>query len=170
MYKINEAVLYGANGICVITDIEEKKLDKEQKKYYILKPVFDKSSTLYIPVDNEALCNKMRKILSVEEIYRLVNTINNEEMIWIDNEQERNKKYQEILKSGDRLEIMKMIKCLYEHQQKLKNTGKKFHVADERIMRSAESILHQEFAYVLDIKREQVIPFILNNLSIEEKV
>ena len=166
MYQIDETVLYGVNGICTITDIEEKKIDKVIKKYYVLKPVYNKASTLYVPVDNEILLAKMRKILSKDEIFQLIDTINGEDLIWIDNEQERNRKYSEILKSGDRREIMKMIRSLYIHRQKIKDTGRKFHVADEKIMRAAESILHEEFAYVLDIKREQVTDFIVEHLQV----
>ncbi len=166
VYKINDAVLYGVNGICTITGVEEKTIDKEIKSYYVLKPVYNKASTLYVPVDSEILISKMRKLLTEEEVYELIDDIKDEEPIWIENEQERNKKYNEILKSGDRRAIMKMIKALYEHRQRIKNTGKKFHVADEKIMRAAESILHEEFAYVLDMKRENVIAFIVEKMSI----
>ena len=44
-------------------------------------------------------------------------------------------------------------------------TGKKFHIADERIMREAEHKLHGEFAYVLNIKLDEVVPFIMGELQ-----
>ncbi len=166
MYNINDAVLYGVNGICTISDIEEKTINKEKKQYYVLKPVYNKASTLFVPMDSEPLMAKMKKLLSKSEIYELIDNIKDEEINWIDNEQERNRRYTEILKSGDRREIMKMIRALYNHRQKIKETGRKFHVADEKIMRSAEGILHEEFAYVLDIKREQVTDFIVEHLSV----
>lgn len=169
MYQVGETVLYGVNGVCSISHIEEKKIDGNIKKYYVLKPVYNKSSTLFVPTDNQLLLGKMKKILSVQEIYDLIAAISNEELMWIDNEQERIRCYQDILKSGNRLEIMRVIKTLYEHQEKLKTTNKKFHVADEKILKSAECILHEEFAYVLDIKKEQVIPFILNYITVDEK-
>ncbi len=165
MYKVEETVVYGVNGICTIVDIEEKKINKEIKKYYVLKPVYNKSSTLYVPVDSEVLMGKMKKILSKNEIYALVEAVNKDENFWIDNEQERNRKYNEILKSGERKDIMRMLHALYEHRQKIKNTGKKFHVADEKIMKAAEGLLHEEFAYVLDIKRENVTEFIVGHLA-----
>lgn len=166
MYKIDETVLYGVNGICTITDIEEKKINKEIKKYYVLKPVYNKASTLFVPVDNELLVAKMKKILSKKEIMNLVDSINEEDLIWIDNEQERNRTYNEILKSGDRKEIMKMLRSLHHHRLMLKDTGRKFHVADEKIMRAAEGLLHEEFAYVLDIKKENVTDFIVEHLAV----
>ena len=166
MYNIDDAVLYGVNGICTIADIEEKTINKEKKQYYVLKPVYNKASTLFVPMDSELLLAKMKKLLSKAEIYELIDNIKDEEINWIDNEQERNRKYSEILKSGDRREIMKMIRALYNHRQQIKDTGRKFHVADEKIMRAAESILHEEFAYVLDIKREQVTEFIVEHLTV----
>lgn len=166
MYKIDETVLYGVNGICTITDIEEKKINKEIKKYYVLKPVYNKASTLFVPVDSEQLTGKMRKILSKSEIYELIESISKEDAEWIDNEQERNRTYNEILKSGDRREIMKMLRSLHNHRMKIKDTGRKFHVADEKIMRAAESVLHEEFAYVLDIKKENVTQFIVSHLAV----
>ncbi len=165
MFKIEETVLYGVNGICTITDIEEKKINKDIKKYYVLKPIYNKASTLFVPVDNELLTSKMKKILSKKEIYDLIESISDEDNDWIENEQERNKKYSEILKSGERREIMKMLRALHNHRIKLKDTGRKFHVADEKIMRAAEGILHEEFAYVLDIKRENVTEFIVSHLE-----
>lgn len=165
MYKIEETVVYGVNGICTIVDIEEKKINREIKKYYVLKPVYNKSSTLYVPVDSEVLVGKMKKVLSKKEIYELIESVREEESIWIDNEQERNRKYTEVLKSGERREIMKMLHSLYEHRMKIRDTGRKFHVADEKIMRAAEGVLHEEFAYVLDIKKENVTEFIVGHLA-----
>jgi len=108
----------------------------------------------------------MKKVLSKSEIYSLIESINSDQPDWIDNEQERNRRYNEILKSGDRAQIMKMLRSLYNHRQSVRNTGKKFHVADEKIMRAAESLLHEEFAYVLDIKKEQVTDFIVEHIQI----
>jgi CarD family transcriptional regulator len=34
-------------------------------------------------------------------------------------------------------------------------------MSDEQFMRDAEKILYDEFAYVLGIKREDILPFIL---------
>ena len=41
MFKKGDAVVYGQTGVCIIEDIVEKTLIKnEKKKYYLLKPVF----------------------------------------------------------------------------------------------------------------------------------
>lgn len=81
----------------------------------------------------------------------------------------RKEKYREILKNGDRQELIQLIRTLYLHQQELKKAGKKFHATDEKILNEAEKILHHEFAYVLDIKLEEVVPFISKEINIEER-
>lgn len=39
MYNINDAVVYGSNGVCVITAIENRDFSGENVEYYILQPV-----------------------------------------------------------------------------------------------------------------------------------
>lgn len=36
-------------------------------------------------------------------------------------------------------------------------------------MKDAENMLYEEFAYVLKIRKEQVLPFIMEQVQIEEK-
>ena len=63
-----------------------------------------------------------------------------------------------------------MIKALYSRQQKLLQNGKKkLHVSDERFLKEAERMLHEEFAHVLNIQRDQVLPFILEQIQVETK-
>ena len=57
---------------------------------------------------------------------------------------------------------------IYTEQEKRKEQGKKLHQADEQIFRRAETLLYNELALVLDIKPEQVVPFINEQIAIEE--
>ena len=62
-----------------------------------------------------------------------------------------------------------MIKALYHHQQVRQAQGKKLHVSDERFLKEAERTLYDEFALVLHISQEQVLPFILDQIEVTEK-
>ena len=61
-----------------------------------------------------------------------------------------------------------MIKALYHHKQERLSEGKKFYVSDERFFREAENMLYEEFAIVLHISKDQVLPFILEQIHSEE--
>ena len=112
MYNKNDIVLYGNQGVCKVFDIVEKEMANEVNEYYVLKPVNDVHSTVYVPTQNEKLTSKMKKILSVEEIYDLINDMPNEKEIWIDDFNERKETYSKILYSGDRKELIRLIKTL----------------------------------------------------------
>lgn len=170
MYRVDDLVLYSAQGVCKITDIAMKKINGEVNEYYILKPVYNENAIISVPVHNEKAMAKMRRALSIDEIYRLIRTMPDKVLIWIDNDNLRKEKYRNILKGSDRAELISLIKTLYIHQQEQQQKGRKLHNIDEQIFVEAEKILYEEFAYVLKIERDQVLPFILKQIEVEKRV
>lgn len=120
-------------------------------------------------MNNENLVSKMRQILSGEEIKKLIREMPGEIFFWIEEEAARKERYQQILSDGDRTELVRMIKALYFHQQEQQKNGRRLHITDERFMKEAEKMLYEEFAYVLNIRKDQVLPFILNQVQVAEK-
>ena len=100
--------------------------------------------------------------------HELIRTLPNEDYCWIENDNQRKEKYREIIKSGNRKELMKMIRTLYLYQQELKKDGKKIHAADDKFFKDAEKVLYDEFAYVLDIEQEDVVSFICDQFEVNE--
>ena len=155
MYKINDMVVYGNEGVCKITDLTKRSFANKVVEYYVLKPVYNEHSIVYIPIDNEELVSKIKRILSVEDIHELIRTLPNEDYCWIENDNQRKEKYREIIKSGNRKELMK-------------KDGKKIHAADDKFFKDAEKVLYDEFAYVLDIEQEDVVSFICDQFEVNE--
>ena len=152
MFKINDTVLYSARGVC--------KIKGKDENFYTLCPIYSKDIVIKIPKEYE---RKMKKMLSKEEIDEMIKNVT--DMEWINNDKERQIAFKSILVSGDRLKIMSLIRLLYLHQQGLKRSNKKLHVADERIFKEAESILYDEFAYVLNLSRENVVKYIAEKVK-----
>ena len=169
MIQVNDTVLYGGQSVCTVTEICEKKIGRETVRYYALKPVFDGKSTIFVPCGNEKLVGKMRRILSAAEIRALIDSLQNESLDWIKDDAERKERYGAILHSGDRKALALLIRTLYLHRQALKASGRKFHAADEQILERAQKLLHEEFAYVLNIQPEEVPLFITRQLEATEK-
>lgn len=42
-------------------------------------------------------------------------------------------------------------------------------MSDERFLKEAEKMLYDEFALVLNIREDEVLPFIMKQIDIEEK-
>ena len=168
MFQINDTVSYGTQGVCTVTGIEKMNLAGKTEEYYVLKPVYQTHSTIYVPLSNDALVEKMRRVLSREETEELIRTIPDEETIWIDDELERKEKYNQIINSGDRKKIAGLIKTLYFEQTRRQSSGKRLRQSDEQLFKRAENLLYSELALVLDIKPDQVVPFLNEQIGIDD--
>lgn len=168
--SIGTNVIYGTNGICCITDKREEDFGTGKRMYYVLRPVGQRNNAdIYIPEDSEALMKRIRQILSPEEIYSLIEIMPDENMDWIEDNRTRGSAFEQIISGGDRRELVRMSKVIYAKKRELSKEGKKLGIADERLMRAAEKMLFEEFASVLDIKQEEVLPFITKQIKCGKK-
>ena len=169
MYQIGDLVQYGMNGVCKLTEIREESFGGKKEKYYFLTSIGRHNNTVYVPLSNETLVGKMRRILKPDEIYQIIEAMPDEKADWIEDDAVRKETFRTILKSGDCRRIMKMIKSLYLHKQELAQNSKKLHAGDEQLFREAENILYEEFAIVLHIQKEEVLPFIMKKIELKER-
>lgn len=163
MFKVGEYIIYSSTGVCKIEDIRTECFNGTKKSYYILKPVYLNSSTIYTPVGSSE--ERMKKIISKKDVYKLIQSLPGEKMEWIENDRARKEKYSEIVKLGNRKDLIRLLKTLHQTQREKIATGKRFHCADERIMKEIEKILFEEFALVLDISVKDVPQFIQGELE-----
>lgn len=169
MYKIDEIVVYGVYGLCKIVEISTRSVGEEETEYYILRPVKDPKTTLFVPTQNKAMTDKMRVPLNAEEINVLVNETP-QESIWIDNQKLRREEYRRMLQNGDRKVLILMVRTLKNRKEEQLSKGKKFHATDEAFLREAEETLAEEFCYVLQASDLQVRRFILDGGEILDGV
>ncbi len=160
--NIGDVIIYGNHGICKVTGLQDMYMDENIRPYYVLKPVYHTASTVYVSAISNRRKTEIRHILSADEIFSLVKKISDKDYTWIKDNRKRKELYGQILADGNRSELIEMIKTLRCHKQELKKTNKdkKLQNADESFLNDAEKTLCEEFAYVLRIKREEVIPFI----------
>lgn len=166
MFQVNDVIIYGAQGVCKITGIEEKSVSGAKRTYFILKPVGDQSSTIFAPTDNAYVLKKMRRLLTKDEIHKLIDTMPEENAVWVENENERKELYKNILAKGDHQALIKMIKAIYVHKKEREAEGKRLHMSDERFFKDAEQILYNEFQYVLDLGgKDDLMTYIFRRLE-----
>ena len=167
MFTVGDAVVYGTQGVCKISEITEMTVAKVVRSYYVLVPVYSEKTTLYVPVDNEAVVQtRMRPVFTVDEVDTIIKNVSDgSAMPWIANDAKRKEFCINTLKNGDRTEIMRLIGMLYSHQAKMKAQNKLFHVSDERYLKEAEKLINEEFAYVLGIERNDVMKYIANRIN-----
>ena len=166
MFKVNDVIIYGTQGVCQIAGVEEKTVSGAKRNYFVLKPVNDKGATIFAPTDNERVLKKMRRLLSKAEINSLIDSMPGEDVVWIKNDNDRKERYREILAIGDHVELIKMIKAIYTHKKEREAEGKRLHMVDEHFFKDAEQILYNEFQYVLKLSsKNELMEYIFSRIE-----
>lgn len=167
MFQVNDVIIYGSQGVCEITAIEEKSISGVKKDYFVIRPIKDQSSTIYAPVDNGFVLKKMRRLLTVSEINNLIDAMPSEAVVWIDNVNERKECYKNLIASGDHAALIQMIKAIYTHKKQREAAGKRLHTMDENFFKDAERILYNEFQYVLQLSgKDALMNYILERIGV----
>lgn len=157
-------VIYRSTEICRIDGFEEKSFDNvTSKNYCVLVPADGGNSKYYVPMDLAE--TKLRPLLTKDEIEDLINGMKGDQPDWGDTEDHRKNVFNEVLNSGDYRRIISMLHSLYLERQQRLAQGKKLLTADEKAMRSAESLIDREFAFVLGIKENEVSEYITSRLA-----
>ncbi len=159
MLKIGDNVLCSSRGVCTVKDVI--KIDNND--FYVLSSIYGKDITLYVPLKDAD--KRIKKLLSKKDIDKIIEEISKEDMPWIENDKDRQIAFKEILASNDRKKLMLLIKTIYVHQQELKKQNKKLHITDEKAFKDAEGLLHDEFAFALNIDRNSVFEYIANKIN-----
>ena len=165
IYHVGDTVMHPSEGVCTIAELRSMKFSGAQsRKYYILKPATEKSSsTVYLPVfrGNAVL----RQLLSKSDITALIHRSREYAGLWIADSKQRKEAFTRILNEGNYAKIIRMIEEIHTENTLREQEGKKPCAADEAIKAEAERLLHQEFSYVLHLSVEDTVAFIIKELS-----
>lgn len=165
MFKIGDAVIHPAEGVCEITEIAKKTFSGKTDEYYVLKSVYDSHATVYIPVETVKLRSKIRRTLSSEEVNAVIDALDGREPIKTENDNQRRAVFKEILTSGNPDDIAGILKTLHLLKKSINSSGKKMKISDERIIKETESSVFGEFAFSLGIKPSEIPDYIKNRLK-----
>lgn len=146
MYQIGDKVVHPMHGAGVIDSIVQKKVAGQLQDYYLLKLSVG-SMTVMIPTGNTQEIG-VRPVVSDQEAENLISAM---EHIEVDMTQNWNRRYRENmvrLKSGDLLEVARVVKglLLREEQRGLSNGERKMlHTAKQILI--SELVLAQSLPY-----------------------
>ncbi len=160
MYSVNDTVLYGTQGVCTVCEIVKKKFGENETDYYLLRPVFDQNSTILAPCYSDTTKQKMRNLLSKDEILQLKDEIKKEPVSWVDDALERRKLFASILHSFDSRAILTLAKNISFHKKELLEKGKNLSSFDARFLKESEKVSFEEIAVVLGIGIDEVLDFL----------
>lgn len=167
MYQTGNLVVYGIHGVCRIVELEERTVDRKRVQYYVLEPLEASGARYLIPTHNEVAVAKLRPVMSREALEEMLRSENVREDAWIADENQRKQHYRELINSGDRAALVRMVSTLHRHKAAQAAAGRKFHLCDDNFLRDAEKLLSSEFSLVLGIEPSQVGNYVLTAMRVE---
>lgn len=167
MFQFGEKVIDKSGRIYSITGVEDKDFGTGKEPYFILTPFFDYGLNpgfqSFIPVSrSESL---LKKILSKEEALSLIDTLTNLQPFPEASPRERKLQYTKIVASGNRNDILRVIKSLLDYREQRKKANKPFSDFDKRLLDSLRTMFENEMSLALEIAPSEVEPFIRERIG-----
>ncbi len=165
MYQIGDTVRYGTEGVCSIAEIREMKVGRDRSRYYVLRPVFRPSATVYVPLDNERLVGRIRPALSRQQVEALLDGAGEPHLTWLEDPTERKNRFAALLCDGSSAELLDMARLLWNKRRQLSAVGRRMRASDEQLLREAEKLLTDELALALELPRQEIPAYLRKRLA-----
>ena len=172
MLEIGGYVIYRSEGVCRISDIRSESFGAlgGQGIYYILTPLNDEKSTVFVPAENETLVGMMRPLLSAAEICRLAESLREERLEWIPESRARNNAFRDLIAEGDRERLIVLVNTVEEHISLQMESGRRLTATDQNALRRAKRLLFEEFSATTDLRGEEdVYPLLRGDVTVHAK-
>jgi CarD-like/TRCF domain. len=167
MFEVDSYIIHGTTGVCQVAEVGHiaiGSMDK-QKLYYTLKPIYEKRSMVYTPVESDKVV--MRKVLTREEAVALLDSITAIEIVWEEDNKVRDAKYREYMKNQKATEWMEMIKILQLRKEQLQEQGKKLTGVDEKYLHVAKEWLFGEMAISLEMSKDEIKELVMSKIALQ---
>lgn len=167
MHQIGDLVVYSTHGVCEIDEICDKTYGDITAQYYILHPIYNNNLSIQSPVNTTKA--GLSLLISEEGALAVLESFKGEGVAWIDNTNHRMKAYNDIVKSGDRLEISKVINTLLRKQHELLAIDRKFSIQDNKMLTSIQGMLYPELSITLKTDSEEIAATVLERLALSSQ-
>lgn len=149
MFRVGDKIVHPMHGAGVVESVVQKKVNGVTREYYILK-LPARSMVVMIPTDN---CDEIgvRPIIDSVEAERILRAM---ETIEVEVEQNWNRRYRENmerLKSGNLIEVARVIKGLMQRE-----SDRGLSTGERKMLHSAKEILISEIVLSQCVSYEDV--------------
>ncbi len=168
MFEKGEYIVYGMTGVCRVSDITEMNMDglSTSKLYYVLEPASVNGSRIITPVEGNK--NVMRRVMTSEEAYDLIDGIREIDSLSVRDDKQRENCYKEALKTCDCREWVGVLKTLYLRRRDRLRRGKRMTEVDERYLKKTKENLFGELSIPLGMPAEEVEKYIVARMEVGE--
>lgn len=149
MYQIGDKVVHPMHGAGIIDSIVQRKVDGKQQDYYLLR-LSGGSMMVMIPTNNTAEIG-VRPVISKQEASVILRAMEHIEVEMTSNWNQRYRENMLRLKSGDLLEVARVVKGLM-----LRDGQRGLSTGERKMLHTAKQILVSELVLAQSLPYETV--------------
>lgn len=164
MFEVNDKVVYGVVGVCEIEEIGRPPIKGIDKDYYFLQPVYDSKGIIYSPVDSNKVM--IRGVIDKQTCTRLIDRARFCKQDAELNEKIHPMKYDEMVKSQDLVQLMHLVRALFNIKNERAKELRRMKSADSRMLTTARKLLYGEIAEAMGSNYEEMSEEMDNYLSV----
>lgn len=155
MFQVNEYVVYGRTGVCLIEGVEQN--------YYCLRSIHQ-NCYIKAPIDGKI---PIRRVITRDEANALIDIIPSIRVKPMNgsNARELDAKYRALASSQNCQELITLTMSIYARKQELRKNKKKITASDEAYMKEGEGRLFGELSIALGIPYDEVQSYIQNRVK-----
>ena len=166
--EIGSYVLYGKTGVCLVKELTTlSHSGSTAAEYYVLLPISDNRTSVYVPRSNPDLVARMCPLLSRTEIDALLAGAGDDVMQWVDDRQQRGTLYRAVINGNDRRALIRLIRCLYTRKEVRQAAGKRLSSMDENALLECVRLVEEEFSIVLGIPTADVEAYVRKHIRLK---
>ena len=165
MYQSGTYVIYGIQGVCRVVGTEVQRVNRKRTEFLVLEPLAKTESRFYLPLQNAAAMEKLKPVMSRDELVNLLVSPDIRQGNWISEENRRKQYYRELVTGYDRMALLQMLSSLYRYKDEQLAFGRKFHQCDDNFMRDAERILSVAVALTMELTVEEARHYLKEKIA-----
>lgn len=153
MFKINDVIVYENGGVCRVEDIGIPEFIEGNQRYYKLQSLNNDGNTIYVKTENQV---KMRYIITNEEAVQYLENADDITSQYNEDSKQRDKEYAKVLKSGDFVQWISMLKGILTQKNRCLSNGKKLNSRDDMNLKKIDELAVLELSIALGVSKEEV--------------
>ncbi len=163
---IGDCVIYRQSCLCCIRDIRTEVFPHaEEKVYYILSPLSDEKTTVFLPVDRIHDPAYLRAPLTKEQIEQAIRDSRTQTLEWINDHKQRGAFFRKILSEANPVRLLLLYKALEQKREESIRAKQKFSTADEKVAVQVREMILQEYSFALKLSSEEITEYINKELD-----
>lgn len=155
MFNIGSLIIYSASGICQIDDICEKTYLGVTNTYYVLHPLDNTKLTISAPVDSDKVV--MLGIIDRDEAEEILDSFKQPGTQWIERNSQRAHEYFDLIMTGKRKDISKVVNTLMRKKHEAELKQKKLSNQDAKLLTFVQNTLFTELAMSMNTTFDEIL-------------